>query len=64
VRLAIYDASGRRVRELVSGTEPAGTHDVVWDLRDESGQPVPAGVRFARLDVDGQALTGKVVTVR
>jgi len=64
VRLAIYDAGGRRVRELMSGSEPAGTHDVVWDLRDERGQPVPAGVRFARLEVEGQTLTGKVVTVR
>jgi hypothetical protein len=64
VRLAIYDAAGRRVRELLSGTEPAGAHQISWDLRDESGRPVPAGVNFARLEVDGRALVGKVVTVR
>ncbi len=64
VRLTIYDVSGRQVRELVSGTQAAGPHVVAWDLRDQSGQPVPAGVRFARLDVEGRALTGKVVTVR
>jgi hypothetical protein len=64
VQLAIYDAAGRRVRELVSGTQPAGAHEISWDLRDESGRPVPAGVSFARLEVDGQALIGKVVTLR
>jgi hypothetical protein len=64
VRLGIYDAAGRRVRELVSGTEPAGTHDVIWDGKDENGQPVSAGIRFARLEAEGNVLTGKVVTVR
>jgi hypothetical protein len=63
VRLAIYDVNGRRVRELVSGVQPSGTHDVVWDLLDENGQRFPAGVFFARLDVEGQALSAKLVTV-
>jgi len=64
VRLGIYDVSGRRVRELASGVEPSGTHDVIWDLRDENGQQLPAGIVFARLDVEGQALSVKLVTVR
>jgi hypothetical protein len=64
VRLAIFDVNGRRVRELVSGVQPGGTHDVTWDLRDEQGQRLPAGVCFARLEVDGQALSAKLVTVR
>jgi flagellar hook capping protein FlgD len=64
VRLGIYDVGGRRVRELMSGIEPAGTHVLAWDLRDESGHPVPAGVCFARLEVEGRALTGRVVTLR
>jgi len=64
VRLAIFDVSGRRVRELVSGFEPGGTHDVVWDLRDENGQQLPAGISFARLEVEGRSLSEKVVTLK
>ena len=64
VRLAIYDVRGRAVRQLFSGTQAAGVHTVVWDQRDQDGRPVPAGVRFARLEVEGRALLGKVVTVR
>ena len=64
VRLGIYDVGGRRVRELVSGVAESGAHDVVWDLRDENGQRLPPGVVFARLDVEGQALSTKLVTVR
>jgi hypothetical protein len=64
VRLAIFDLGGRRVRELVSGIEPAGTHGIAWDLRDESGRPTPAGVFFARLEVGGRVLTERVATLR
>lgn len=64
VRLAIFDASGRRVRLLLSGAEPAGDHSLTWDLRDESGRTVPSAIYFARLETGGRAFTEKLVTVR
>lgn len=64
VRLAIFDLGGRRVRELVSNFEPAGTHAVAWDLRDQSGRSIPAGVCFARLEVEGRVLTERLATLR
>jgi hypothetical protein len=64
VQLVIYDAAGRRVRKLMSGTQPAGRHEVAWDQKDDGGRPVSAGIRFARLEVEGHALTEKVVTTR
>ena len=60
----VFASRYRIVRELASGVEPSGTHDVIWDLRDENGQQLPAGIVFARLDVEGQALSVKLVTVR
>ena len=63
VRLAIFDATGRRVRELVAGTRSAGDQSVPWDLRDGDGASVRPGVYFARLDVDGRVLTEKLVRV-
>jgi hypothetical protein len=64
VRLAIYDASGRRVRELISGTQPAGAHAISWDLRDAHGGSIGAGIYFARLDVGARSLTRKVIHLR
>ena len=64
VRLAIYDVTGRRVRELTSGAQAAGEHAVAWDLRDERGQAVGAGLYFARLEAEGSALTRRLATVR
>jgi flagellar hook capping protein FlgD len=64
VRLAIFDASGRRVRELISGTQPAGAHVIGWDFRDAHGGSIAAGIYFARLDVGARSLTRKVIHLR
>ena len=64
VELAIYDATGRRVRQLATGTRPAGEHAIGWDLRDEAGHAVGAGLFFARLDAEGRVLTHKLATLR
>jgi len=44
--------------------QAGGMHDVVWDLRDERGERLPAGISFARLEVDGRSLSEKLVTLR
>jgi flagellar hook capping protein FlgD len=63
VSLAIYDAAGRRVRELASGLRPEGEQSITWDRRDGAGHTVHAGLYFARLEADGSALTQKLVTL-
>ena len=52
-RLAILDAAGRTVRVLSSGEQSAGAHAIPWDLRDDAGRPVAAGLYFARLESGG-----------
>jgi len=47
--LAIYGPSGRLVRTILSGPLPAGEHTAIWDGRDESDRPVPAGIYFCGL---------------
>jgi hypothetical protein len=53
--LEVYDASGRLVRELLTGALPAGDHTAAWDGRDAGGRPAPAGVYFVRLGLPGFA---------
>ena len=64
VTLAIFDAGGRRVRELASGTVEAGMHTVAWDGRNARGGPVAAGFYVARFEVEGRALRVPIVIVR
>jgi hypothetical protein len=58
VELAVYDLSGRRIAELVDGSQSKGHHKVHWNTNGW-----PAGIYFYRLSsVDGQLSTsGKVV---
>ncbi len=64
VSLGIFDPSGRRLHELVSGSLPAGEHTRVWDLRDDAGHRVAPGLYFATLDVDGARITRRFAVVR
>ena len=62
--LAIFDAAGRRLRELREGISPAGWNGVVWDGRDERGHAVPSGVYFGRLQTDNGQKTTRLVRLR
>ncbi len=63
--LAVYDVSGRRVRQLFDRTGvAAGRYAVTWDGRDDTGHSVPGGVYFYRLVTGGDAQTMRVVRVR
>lgn len=60
VRLAVFDAQGRRAANLVAGTLPAGRHLVSWDGRGEGGRVLPGGIYFARLEAEGARLMQRV----
>jgi outer membrane protein assembly factor BamB len=60
----IYDASGRRVRDLFSGVSPGGAHGVAWDGTSNGGDLVASGVYFVRLEAGGEVATRKVALVR
>lgn len=64
VGLEVYDIGGRRVRLVCDATLPAGVHGLVWDRHDDSGNPLCAGVYFARLSLDSQVHGRRVVVVR
>jgi hypothetical protein len=49
ITLRVVDVSGRVVRRLFEGRQPAGEHAVTWDARDDRGQSVGAGVYFIEL---------------
>jgi hypothetical protein len=64
VSLALFDAAGRRIRALASGTLGAGDYTLAWDRRDDAGRLVPAGLAFLRLEFAGRTLTRRIVLVR
>ncbi len=54
VRIDIFDTRGALVRTVVNETKVPGEHQVVWNARNNAGNPVPSGVYFYRMVVDGR----------
>ncbi len=63
VRLVIYNALGKTVRTLVHGHQPAGEHTVVWDGRNDLGQPVASGSYFYQLKVGNTFSTKRMLVL-
>ena len=65
VRLAVYDLSGRRVRDLIEGsTYGPGRHELSWDGRDDRGRALPSGVYLYRLEAGLREETLKAVLLK
>jgi hypothetical protein len=64
VSLAIYDATGRLVRRLVSAQVGTGSHSVVWDGRDQEGRSLGSGVYFAHITIGDFAASQKLTLIR
>jgi len=52
VKLSVYDASGKLVRELVRGVQNLSNHSVLWDGRDMAGRRLANGIYILRLEAD------------
>ncbi len=62
--LAIYNVTGQKVRELVTGIIPAGKHSVLWDGRDQSGKAVSGGIYFCRMKCGAEIASGKMLLIK
>jgi hypothetical protein len=59
VELTVYDVLGRTIRELASGTQPAGTYEVTFDATG-----LPSGVYFYRLQAGDYVETKRMVVAK
>ena len=64
VSLIVFDIRGRKVRTLVDGVLKPGVHDrIVWDGKDDSGQPVQSGTYVYQLETASGARESRKMTV-
>ena len=61
MRLAVFEVTGRRVRDLVRSTLGPGVHRAVWDGRDARGERLGSGIYFYRLEAQGSSVVRKMV---
>jgi hypothetical protein len=59
----VFDATGRRLRRLWSGTLAAGPKQFEWNLLDDRGQRVEPGVYFGRVRIGNWTRTRRLVVI-
>jgi flagellar hook assembly protein FlgD len=64
VTLRVYDAAGRRVRELAFGPLPAGGHALAWDGRGSEGRSIASGPYYVVLEGEGVRFSRSLVLLR
>lgn len=62
--LSVYNILGMKVRTLINGNIEAGEHTVIFDGKDNSGNPVSAGIYFYRLKTEAGSITRKMVLIK
>jgi flagellar hook assembly protein FlgD len=64
VIVKIFDVRGHLVRTIIDEQLQSGRHEVIWNGKNRSEQPVAAGVYFAAISVGNNKTVQKVVRLR
>jgi flagellar hook assembly protein FlgD len=64
VVIRIYDVSGREVRTLIKDESTPGFCTAHWDAKDGSGNRVPDGVYFYKIQAGDFGDVKKIVLLR
>jgi hypothetical protein len=64
VRLEVFDIGGRLVRTLLDETRPAGSENLLFDLRDKQGTRLAQGVYLVRARLGESAFMRRLVVTR
>jgi flagellar hook assembly protein FlgD len=64
MQIGVYNAAGRRIRNLASGVQSIGRHEVVWDGTADDGSRVQHGVYFVRIVVGGEQRNMRLIYLR
>ena len=64
VHLEVHDARGALVRVLADGDYGAGTHEIVWNGRDNLGRGVGSGIYFVHFASGSYRTSQKIVLLK
>ncbi len=64
VSLEVFNITGQKVKTLVSDNLEAGTHSIVWNGTNDSGDLIASGAYFYKLSTDNDNLVKKMVLLK
>jgi len=64
IEAEVFDLAGRNVRRLIDEVATVGARVISWDLHDQGGARVAAGIYLLRIAVDGRSSVRRVAVLR
>lgn len=64
VKIEIYNALGQKIRTLLEQEQPAGSHQILWDGRNSTGEMVTSGVYFYQISTAEFSATRKMMFLK
>jgi hypothetical protein len=61
VRLSVYDVTGREINRLIDQYQAVGDYNVEWDSGKSNSRKLSSGIYFARLTVDNESGSKKMI---
>jgi hypothetical protein len=63
-KIVIYNIKGQKVKTLANNRFNAGTHQVLWNGKDENGKPVTSGIYFYKMNSGKFISTKKMILMK
>ena len=64
VKVNITNIKGNHIRYLINQYQFSGTHSVLWNGRDDNGNPVPSGIYFYTMAVNKYRKSNKMILMK
>jgi len=64
VSIDVFDVNGRKIRNLYSGIQIPGQHEIRWDAKDDRGRSMSSGVYLFNVNVNGKTQTAKTLLLK
>jgi hypothetical protein len=64
VKLSIYNISGRKVKQLIDRQQGVGEYSVEWNSDRDNGEELASGMYVARLSVDDNIISRKMILTK
>jgi hypothetical protein len=64
INISIFNISGRIIKELFNGKQSAGARSILWNLKDDLGNTVPAGIYLCTMRTETGLICRKFLILK
>ncbi|MCK4406494.1 MAG: T9SS type A sorting domain-containing protein, partial [Bacteroidales bacterium] len=64
VEISIYNIKGQKIKTLVNKNLQRGHHEILWNGKNENGEPVSSGIYFYKMETDNFSEIKKAILLK